>query len=241
MRRNNAKVMLAVAAVVAAGGLGAVSARADLITPAGLTPGTTFRFLYPTSSKASTTSLYDSTYDAWATTDATAAGYTTYNGSPVTWQALVSAENGNGTLVNACDRIPTSDVICRIDGTELASSTANFFSGTLLNPIGNGTPGTYAVDVWTGSNGNGTIDYNSSKGIYYTMGQGQVAFGDYTQTTNSWYMNDGGIADVNGGFTFAVYAFSNELTVPGAVPEPASLGLLGMAALATLRRRPRVA
>jgi hypothetical protein len=122
------------------------------MTPAGLTPGTHFRFVFVTDGTASATSTNIAFYDTFATNQA---GGATYNGSTVTWQAI-----GSTSTVNAIDHIgQTNDAVYLADGSKVTTSTTTtgLWSGGLLHAINedqNGTSITPAV-IYTGTSSAG--------------------------------------------------------------------------------------
>ena len=107
------------------------TARAAIITPVGLALGTPFRMAFVSSTVITGTSSNVADYDAFVTLAAVAAGIDTYNGSPVTWEAIVSTPT-----VSAISRLP-------------ASSPALYMplgTGRLLAPSG--------TALWSGGNDN---------------------------------------------------------------------------------------
>src|SRR5712692_4417970 len=82
------------------------AARAGIITPAGLNPGDQFRVVFVTDGTIDATSGLLSTYDALVSNEATAAGLTSYNGTPVTWKAIVSVSSTD----DAISRLPADSV-----------------------------------------------------------------------------------------------------------------------------------
>jgi hypothetical protein len=155
--------------------------------------------------------------------------------------------------------LTTAAALYRIDGALIATSGADLWDGSILNPINvtesgavivPGPPGVNInLDVWTGSDAFG----NAAPG--FVLGQppsgifsGSTNFGDVRATNGSWIFEDGSGNILSNRF----YAFSEQLTVPGAappqVPEPASATLLMIGAVASLwagrrgrSRRPGVA
>jgi len=219
--------LLAAASAAGIGTLGAVPLHASLVTPAGLAPGTPFVYIYETTATITGSSTNISDYNNLAASDAAAAGYGTYNGSPVTWGALVSTSTVTANTLIAND----STSFWTPGGTELATSYANLFGGApLLNPISSDTG-----NVWTGSSSSGGPGTVGTKAT--TMGSSNGAEEGSPDSTTLWLDNSNSTGESN---TFPIYAFSNELTAT-AVPEPMSLGLLGVAAMGLMARRRRSA
>jgi hypothetical protein len=200
------------------GSAGQSGASITLTTPAGLTPGEQFRFVFVTdgTTKASSPTIGD--YDSFVQGQA---GGATYNGTTVSWLAIGS------TSVNAIDHIGSAPVtgVFLVDGTLVTTSTTTtgLWSGTLNNAIdedisANASLFTVAL---TGTNADGT-----NTGAMRWGGQSNnVTIGNIFSTTPSW---------TNSGFTkrsneFPLYAISQVLTV---VPEPSTLGVGALGAVA---------
>jgi hypothetical protein len=229
--------ILAAAAAMAIGSVTASWVSADIVTPAGVSPGQNFYMVFVSASTSTAESSTPSDYDSIVAGDASTAGVDTYNGSPVTWEALASFFNGP----DAISRFDPSAPIYLVDGTEVAANGAGLWSGTLQNPIDiepDGTVATTDAEVWTGTNADGTAASNAngskSLGSPGTPTEGAGAqFGDATDSNAMWTNDNVFLPEVAN----QLYGFSSELT---AVPEPASAGvLIAGAALALSRRSPR--
>jgi hypothetical protein len=205
------------------------AAKADLITPTGLNPGDEFRFLTVTGFTTDGTSDDIAHYDAFAEFSAIAAGLTSYNGTNVTWHALVSTPtfNANTALPNSI--IPIYD----LDGALLFSASHDIWSG-----LGSGAPdGGGSFAVWTGTFVTGIGEE--------TLGNtsGSATFGRAALGAGAWLC----CGDASESNTLPIYTFSDVLVVPTitgggggtAVPEPGSITLLitGLLALGYRRRR----
>ena len=222
-------IFAAVIAVSCSGILNSGTASAaplDLITPAGLAYGQPFRFVFATSTTHDAISDDLSIYDSFVTTRAAAGGLTTYNGSPVTWQALISTN-----AVDAIDRLPsTASALFLVDGTRLADSGTDLWDGFLDAPINISEFGTLTSNlVHTGSNTSGLL-WAGNRGV--GSPDGIVVIGSTNGANSQWTEINDATTDAQ----FAFYAFSSELTF---VPEPSTYALLLAGAGILLCRRCR--
>ena len=198
-----------------------------LSTPAGLSPGESFRFVFVTDGSITGTSTNIADYNNFVNAQA---GGATYNGSVVTWVAIASTPT-----VNAVDNVGQSLApVYLSNGTEVTTSTTSsgLWSGTLLNPIGFDLNGMSVnnpyVLVWTGS--------FSPQGIGATgqqLGTAEPQEGLTNATNQRWLQTGAGNPGATG--SLPLYGISEVLTVsPSAVPEPSSLGMAGTAISAVL-------
>jgi hypothetical protein len=203
------------------------------MTPAGLTPGEQFRIVFVTTTQTDAT--FNNLpfgnlpyYDNIVLGDALKAQLGTYGVTPVSWEAIASADTA-GIITNAITRLPADGVpIFLPDGTEVAASgkalwnTANV---NLLHAIDETATGAsvgdpiFGTNVWTGTSPKGSIATIGG------FGDSMLAFGNTANENVGWVRAGGGIV----GFQQSLYGFSSVLTVPGetqAVPEPSSLTLV---------------
>ncbi len=222
---NDQTVRLALAAAMLWVGFG-VGGRAEaggiaLSTPAGLTPGDTFRFVFITGGTTVAISSSIGVYNSFVNAQA---GGATYNGSVVKWDAIGSTSSSANAINNVGQ---TMTPVYLADGTLVTTSTTStgLSSGTLLHPIDETLSGmgisTGSTGVWTGTNTNGSASSNHLGDFF------GVIIGASTVTNGAW-VNDGvWPSDTNSG-VFHMYGISQVLT---AVPEPSSLALAGTAVI----------
>jgi PEP-CTERM motif len=197
-----------------------------LSTPAGLTAGDTFRFIFVTDGKTTATSSSISYYDNFASNQANGA---TYNGTTITWQAI-----GSTATVNAVAHIGSSTGgVFLASGTEVATSTTagvgGLWSGTLLHAINQDltSSNTRLTDVWTGTAKSAPFGHTSVNPLGDSVDRlSKLGYSDYTDS--SWIAT----SDLGANYTlpFPVFGISEVLTVPSSVPEPSSalMAVLGI-------------
>ena len=206
--------------------------------PASLNPGDHYRLVFVTSTAIDATSNNIATYNSFVSTAAALnpALPTT------TWMAIASTASVNAIDNIACTPSCASDPIFLVDNTEVAASTADLFSGTLLHAINLTESGSTTVPklngssyAWTGSMTNGSTFTNAGLGASGNY----VVVGNYTLSADYYIIASNALST----YTAPMYAISAELTVPS-VPEPAALSLLASGGLLTflagrLRRQRR--
>jgi len=202
-----------------------------MITPAGLNPGDQFRVVFVTDGRIGPLGTDHSIYDSFVSAEAVSAGLDSYAGSPVLWQALITAIDGT----EAIDRLPADLTvpIFLIDGTLVANNGEDLWLRSLINPINLSPTGAAGIidRVWTGTGLGGFSSGNplGSPTLFVTHGLSG-------ETDSSWL--DNGTMLTNAG---RLYAFSEPLTIPAqsSVPEPSTLTLLGLGSMCLVGARSR--
>jgi hypothetical protein len=190
----------------------------DILTPAGLNPGDTFRFIFVSTSSIGYSNNNFSGIDATLASDAS--GYT-YNGQSISWSAIVSQ-----TGINARDRVGgfnTNVPVYLVTGdkvaNDLTTSGNGLWSGSLLRAVNAGIAGnTINNNMITGTNASGTVGF--------PMGASAATYGVSSNSGGGW-LNSGYSAHGSGG-PFRVYGISSNLTAV-AVPEPSTYALATIA------------
>jgi PEP-CTERM motif len=194
-----------------------------LQTPAGLSPGDSFRFVFVTDGTTTATSTEISYYNNFVTAQA---GGATYNGSVVSWDAI-----GSTATVNAIDNIGQSPIsgVYLADGILVTTSTttSGLWSGHLRNWIMEDISGalTSAIFVLTGTTTSGVGSSAPQDGYASTvLGTTPVSIG-FPGFTNSFWVAD----TLDFGIQGPMYGISQVLVVPSAVPEPSTVLMAGTA------------
>ena len=218
-----------------------------LSTPAGLSTGDHFRFIFVTGSATTATSSDINSYDSFVRTDVSSLyGTVTYMGSSITnWQAVVSTPTvsakdhlgGYSSSVSAF--LPTGTKVA----TSLTTSTGGLWSGLFYSPIGTNSLSMYLdgtstpyTNIWTGSANDGTVGL-------LPMGSSSVTVGHTYYGGNWLYTDPPGSAVAS--TAYRLFAVSPELIAGvGPVPEidPATGGsalslVAGVLAMIEQRRR----
>lgn len=206
------------------------SARAiDIVTPAGLNPGDTFRFIFVTTSTRDATSNSIADYNTFVSNDA--AGYT-YNNQAITWNVV-----GSTLIIDARDNVGgfnTSVPVYLVTGTKIADNlgtgTGGLWSGTPLAQINKTISGnTVASPTYT-------FTGTQSSGIKHSNVLGSISVLSGAITTNPQAWLEFGYLPKASSQRF--YGISQPLTV-AAVPEPSTYALAAIATgvMAALARR----
>jgi PEP-CTERM motif len=199
-------------ALIWIGGGARVEADVTLSTPAGLTPGESFRFVFVTDGTTDATSSDISYYNSFVNAQA---GGATYNGLVVSWDAIASTSS-----VSAIENIGQQTItgVYLADGTEVTTSTTSsgLWSGRLLAPIDEDLSGSTTPNhtTWTGTRSNGENCSQPLGALYAYDGNTSSTTASWIQTTNVLPQGD----------YLPLYGISQVLVVPQiAVPEPSTL------------------
>jgi hypothetical protein len=229
-------IALATAMLWMAFGIGVRAEAAGIVlnTPAGLSSGEAFRFVFVTDGTTYATSTNIADYNNFVNAQA---GGATYNGSVVTWDAIAST-----ATVNAIDNVgQTPTPVYLADGTLVTTSTTSsgLWSGSLLIPAPNedlsGVTFPQGTIVWTGTNPVGLGV--SSLGV---LGAAEPYYGALGALNGGWVSD---YFSTFGAVGYQMYGISQVLVASGSVPEPSTLILAGTAIIAgaahssTRRRR----
>jgi hypothetical protein len=223
-RPSTARLVVAALLLTVAGT--AAADTIDLPTPAGLSPGDKFRFMFVTSSGTTATSGDITEYNTFVQNGAAGA---TYGGSTVTWKAI-----GSTTTVAARDNVGGFGTFVPVylpSGIRVANDLTTNNAGLWGISPGNsllaapdefidGTEAPSDYIVWTGSKSWGLAH------PYNPLGDLGVAVGFANFTNFIWIDTGAGSSDSS----FAFYGVSEELT---AVPEIDPSGLGSVTALVT--------
>ena len=232
MRSRSVTASAAFSAAVAAALNSCVQAAIALAAPPGLANGDKFRFLFVTRTTTSGDSPHPTYYDAVVTADA---GGATYNGSTISWKAVVSA----GSTVTARTNVGgfgSSAGVYLVDGTKIAhdmgSTSGGLWSNLLAAPniqIDSTALGSGIQRVWTGSNSSG-LQKLTFGGLLMTLGESNAGVGN-ANSVGAWleYSLDASST------SFRLFGVSQEFTYV-AVPAPATIVLLSATGLIRSRR-----
>lgn len=181
-----------------------------VLSPPGLAPGSPYRLVFVTSTTRDATSSNIADYNSFVT------GVANHASSPLlvlgtTWTAIASTQTVSA-ITNTSTPTSTPGIpIYRVDGVSVATSYADLWDDSILNPIEITEHGALLTATpWTGTSGSGAVITSKALGV-----SGSSARGNTTLTDSSW------IADVSAsvGNTHSLYAISGTLT---AVPEPSA-------------------
>lgn len=228
------------------------------LIPLGFGPGDSFQLVFVTSTKVTPDSLdgaidgTDNTsvgdWNAHVNAVAASSALLTTNLPGANWSAIVSVDNkaDNQSGIAAKDNALVGAAVFRTDGEQVATGFADFWDSSLLNPIKtnefgllqdtNGGSGSGRL-VWTGSNGDGTIDFRPLGNPASNTGNFSIRTGNADSIDDNW-INTSDATRRGPGTSLRVYALSEIITV-ATVPEPATatLALVGLGGLVMRRRR----
>lgn len=204
---------------------------AAITVPAGLNPGDQYRLVFVTADTRAATSSNISDYDSFVTAEANSSAALLALGT--TWVAI-----GSTDTVNAFDHIGGSFAIpiYNLAGSLVATGSSDLWDGTIGAPIAYDQNGNHiSTQAWAGTSSNGQKSFNPLG----TSSSVVATYGSTTLTNSAWIFN-GQIGQTT---PLQLYGISGTLTVPGAVPEPSTLGLVGLvvavAGLMRFQMRPR--
>ena len=216
-------VQLALAAAVLWIGFG-VGSQAEaggisLKTPARLSPGDSFRFVFVTDGSTDESSANISDYNSFVNAQA---GGATYNGSLVKWVAI-----GSTSTVNAINNVGQfAFPVYLADGTLVTTTTTNtgLWSGTLQHPIDEDLSGGLHefLAIYTGTSATGVA---SGHPLGDFLG---ASTGDSGETNGGWVA---GVA-IPSFLSARTYGISQVLVAQATVPEPSTLLMAGTAIIA---------
>jgi hypothetical protein len=209
-----------------------------LTTPLGLTSGDQYRIVFVTSTRTDGLSADIADYNSFVNNAAQAGSQLGSLGA--TWRAIASTDSVDAIVnIGGSSNVP----IYLLDGTLVATGTADLFDGSIAAPIWLDENGNIqAMNVWTGSLSDGTVNPGFGLGCTLaTCSQGGTGIdttpevGVSLRADSVWLDAGPGVGSQNG----SLYGISDPITVPGAAPEPSSFLLLAgaMALLAWRRRR----
>lgn len=209
------------------------SARAAPLIPGGLNPGDTYQLVFVTQGGTHGAGNL-AFYDAFVQTQASIAGSLT-SAYGATWGAIAAIFDpiDNNIILNAGVAGP----VYRLDGTQVATNSADFWDGSLLSAISLDQFGaTTSAGVWTGvQDATGSVNVTS-----LLFSSSAPAFGLSSSPGSTWAF----ISNTSNATLNRVYGISEVLTVPVAeTPIPAALPLFasGLGVLVFLARRRRKA
>lgn len=211
---------------------------APITTPVGLNPGDTYRLAFVTSTRRAANSSDIANYNDFVTAAANASALLAALGT--SWTAIGSTATGDARDNTGTN--PFTDgvgvTIYNLGGDAIAFGNADLwdpstgaFGSIFLNEFGSSNGS--ARTVWTGTNRDGTASSATLGAASGRTMTGRVtSLSQFRWVENQTFQN---------GASFSLYGLSALLTVPEAIPEPATLALFvaGLAGLglARLKRR----
>ena len=195
-----------------------------VVVPAGLPAGAPYRLVFVTNTADTALSTDIANYNSFVTASANSDSALASLGT--TWTALVST-----VTVNARDNTNTNPTsigvpIYNLAGQLVATSNADLWDGTIVNPIyydQHGAPPPPGDQVvWTGTQPAGIADKPLGT-AFPSWGEGDYATRDWVFSSYGTYAADR---------TYLFYGISGVLA---AVPEPSTLALAVLGALALLQ------
>jgi hypothetical protein len=213
----------------------AATVLASPLPPASLPAGATeYEILFVTSGTISPTSGSPSTYNAFVTSQANAAGSILPSG--LTWNAVVSTQLVTQAGIirsihnfNAATNAPSTAGIPVYNANGQLITNLGLYSNSQISamPEYNQFGSMEQTAVATGSNAAGAFD--NPLGTSGTLNIGQSNLGGSSNTTGQWINSTA----ENANDAFAIYALSAPILIhPTSTPEPMTLTLVGTGVLA---------
>ena len=207
-------------ALAAFAGFGQSAAEADVVlsTPAGVSPGGSFRFIYATPTTTIATSTSIATYNTFVS-NATNTGSATYEGVLVSWSAVASVSG-----VNAKDNVGIYNVpVYLANGNRVVASDAKLWDSSLLEAqldrtLSDGFPAN--DDIWTGSQTSGT-GWSGQ-----LLGASRPRSGRDDFVNGNWVDRTRQAANT---ILLSMYGISNVLVAPVPEPSTVAMALAGLA------------
>jgi len=209
-------------------------ANALTLQPTGLGPGDTYQLVFVTAAKTNATPPDINTYNDFVQTQANNADIgidSTAFGFDVTWKAIISTET-----VNARDNAVVQATVFNLNDQRVADDYNDMWDGDIDNPILYDEGGQDVYErVWTGS-----LSYGQRHALSYYAGFVDKVFTGYSGSyIGSWIFSG---KPQHYTSSYSLYALSQAITVPGPIPEPTTMLLLGsgLIGLIAFRRRLRI-
>jgi len=221
--------VLAIAALF----LAPAAACADIVVPAGLSPGGTYHLAFVTHGTTNATSYNIDDYNSFVQAQAALNPSLTGTLMGVVYKAIGSTVE-KAANVNAL----VSGPVYLLNGTKIADDFADMWDGDLDAPIDiNQYNENWQAGVWTGSSTAGD-PYSPLGGVTPPETFFNSTFGLSSEGGSAWINWNYSSPNFHTSY-HSLYALSEPLTAPG-VPEPCALALLAIGALsAGAASRPR--
>ncbi len=192
------------------------SVAAPWYQPEGLVEGDTYQLTFVTSAAMSPHNSNIGDYNLFVNNQASL----NLELAAFSWMAIASTPT-----VNAHDNAVVQGPVFNTNGNLVANDATDMWDGNIQNAIlynQFGVEENPSLAVWTGSNSDGT-----SLGSNFSLGGPWPYYGGLDKKNGQWitwgpWGGGGGLA-----FDGHIYALSQEITVPSAVPVPAAIWLFG--------------
>jgi len=201
--------------------------------PGGLKPGDVYHLVFVTSGFQNARGSEIETYNAFVQAQATNNPSLTGTDMGVAYFVIGSTRSVSADF-NARDNALVSAPVYNLIGELIATGFGDMWDGSIQNPIRYNEFGVpQSAAVWTGSNADGLAASNA-------LGDrsGPVTLGLPYVSTSGWISGSG---SPNEHITRNFYALSEQLIVPGVVPEPNALALALLGGIGVFLSRHRTA